>query len=58
MNLDKLFDWIIIVVIGFALNGNLDRLTHWVYRAQAKVIYESRASAWGSPSIFKNNSRK
>lgn len=53
MNLDKLFEWIIIVVIGFALTGNLDKLTQWVYRAQAKVIYESRASAWGNPSIFK-----
>jgi len=52
MNLDKLFEWIIIVVIGFAVTGNLDKFTHWVYHAQAKVIYESRASAWGNPNIF------
>lgn len=53
MNLDKLFEWIIIVVIGFAVTGNLDKLTYWVYQAQAKVIFESRASTWGNPSIFK-----
>lgn len=52
MNLDKLFEWVIVVVIGFALTGNLDKLTYWVYRAQAKVLYQSRSSAWGSPSIF------
>lgn len=52
MNLDKLFEWIIAMVIGFALMGNLDRFTLWVYQAQAKIIYESRASTWGNPSIF------
>lgn len=55
MNLDKLFEWVIIIVIGFALSGHLDSLTRWVYRAQAKLIYESRASGWGSPSAFKQN---
>lgn len=54
MNLDKLFEWVIVIVIGFAFTGNLDKLTRWVYRAQAKLVYESRASNWGSPSIFKN----
>lgn len=52
MNLDKLFEWVIVVVIGFALTDNLYRFTLWVYHAQAKIIYESRASAWGNPSIF------
>jgi hypothetical protein len=58
MNLDKLFECIAIVIIGFAVTGNLDRLTLWVYQAQAKVIYETRASAWGTPSIFKNDPSK
>lgn len=53
MNLDKLFEWTIIVVIGFAVTGNLDKLTYWVYHAQTKVIYESRASTCENPSIFK-----
>ena len=54
MNLDKLFEWVVIIVIGFAMTGNLEKLTQLIYVAQAKVIYESRASSWGSPSIFKN----
>ncbi len=53
MNLDKLFEWVVAIVIGFAVTGNLDTLTRWVYHAQAKLVYESRASNWGSPSIFK-----
>lgn len=58
MNLDKLFDWVIVIVIGFATAGHLDTLTNWVYRAQAKLIYEIRASNWGNPSVFKNNNTK
>ena len=52
MNLDKLFAWIIGVVIAFAAKGQLDVLQAWVWRAQAKVIYESRTSTWGSPRFF------
>ncbi len=58
MNLDKLFDWVIVIVIGFATAGHLDTLTNWVYRAQAKLVYESRASNWGNPSIFKDTNSK
>lgn len=58
MNLDKLFDWVIVIAIGFALTGNLDRLTRWIYVAQAKLVYESRASAWGNPSVFKDTNIK
>lgn len=55
MNLDKLFTWIVGVVIAFAMTGNLDTLQRWILRAQAKVIYESRTSTWGSPRFFSNN---
>ncbi len=53
MNLEKLFTWIIGVVIAYAATGNLDTLQAWVWRAQAKVIYESRTSTWGSPRFFR-----
>ena len=53
MNLDKLFSWIAGVVIACAAVGQLDALQNWVMRAQAKVIYESRTSNWGSPRFFK-----
>jgi hypothetical protein len=53
MNLDKLTSFAISVVLTAALLGNLDRLQLWVIKSQAKLLYESRASAWGSPSVFK-----
>lgn len=52
MNLDKLFAWVIGVVFVFAATGNLNVLQNWVWRAQAKIIYESRASTWGGPRFF------
>ncbi len=52
MNLDKLFAWVLAVVIAFAATGRLDVLQNWVWRAQAKLIYESRTSTWGSPRFF------
>jgi hypothetical protein len=58
MNLDKLFDWAITIVISFAVVGHLDTLTNWVYRAQARLVYESRASNWGNPSIFNDTHTK
>lgn len=55
MNLDKLFSWIAGIVIACAAVGHLDDLQNWVMRAQAKVIYESRSSQWGSPRFFPAN---
>ena len=61
MNLEKLFAWIAGIVLVFTLTGHLDDLQRWIWRAQAKVIYESRASAWGTPNIWgkeKSNSKQ
>ena len=52
MNLDRLFAWAASVVIGFAVTGNLDVLQRWIWRTQAKVIYESRSSQWGAARFF------
>ena len=52
MNLDKFFYWIAGIVIACAAVGHLDDLQNWVWRTQAKVIYESRSSTWGSPKFF------
>lgn len=57
MNLDKLFTWIIGTVIAFAACGQLETLQRWVWRAQAKVVYESRTSTWGSPRFFSPQSQ-
>lgn len=53
MNLEKLFIWITGIVIAFASTGQLDTLQDWIWRSQAKVIFESRSSNWGSPRFFK-----
>lgn len=52
MNLDKLYAWIVSIAIGFAATGNLDVLQRWIWRAQARIIYESRSSQWGSPRFW------
>lgn len=53
MNLGKLADFAIGVVLLAVVMGNVDKLNLWVMKAQAKLIYESRASSWGNPSVFK-----
>jgi hypothetical protein len=40
------------VVLTAAASGNLDKLQMWVWKAQARVIRESRTSNWGSPRFF------
>ncbi len=52
MNLDKMFVWITAVVIALAAAGRLDVLQNWIWRAQAKVIPESRTSTWRSPRFL------
>lgn len=53
MNLGSLFSWITGVVLMLALTGNLDPFHNWVIRSQAMLVYESRASNWGSPRFLK-----
>jgi hypothetical protein len=52
MNFDKIASLAITVVVIAAIAGNLDRLNYWVQVATAKVLWESRASAWGSPHFW------
>lgn len=54
MGLGNLTNLAVSVVLAAALLGNLDRLQLWVIKAQAKLLYESRASSWGNPSVFKS----
>ena len=54
MNLDKLFAWVVGTVIAFSATGQIDILQKWIWKAQDKVIYESRSSQWGSPRLFKS----
>ena len=53
MNLDNLIGIAVSIVISAAAVGRLDSLQRWIWIAQAKVAYESRASNWGSPKFFR-----
>ena len=54
MNFDKLMPYVLGVVLAASAIGRIDDLQKWIWKAQAHVLYESRASNWGSPIIFKD----
>ena len=49
---DEISSFAITVVMMAAVAGNLDRLNNWVQVATTKVLWASRASAWGSPRFW------
>ncbi|MBL7544500.1 MAG: hypothetical protein JNL11_11850 [Bdellovibrionaceae bacterium] len=57
MNLEKLFDLIIGIVIAYAFSGHLKEVQMWVIKAQAKLVYESRTELWGSPKFFQHDKK-
>lgn len=58
MNLDKLISISVAVVIAMSVTMNLNEIQTWIWRAQAKLIYESRTETWGSPRFFPRESDK
>ena len=58
MNLDKLITISVGVVLALSLTMNLDKIQTLVWRAQAKLIYESRTETWGTPRFFPRESDK
>lgn len=56
MNLDKLIAISAGVVLALSITMNLDKLQTLIWRAQAKLIYESRTETWGSPRFFPRES--
>lgn len=55
MNLDRLVDFAITVVLAVALTGNLDKFTRFIQLQTMKLAYESRASNWGRPPMVNAN---
>ena len=51
-NIEKLIPLAVGVVPMAAATGNIDKLQMWIWKAQAKVIQQSRTSNWGSPRFF------
>jgi hypothetical protein len=52
MNFDNLIKSATAIVLAAAMTGHLGDLQLWVWKAQAKLLYESRTSTWGSPHFF------
>lgn len=55
MNLEKIMPFVISIVIAAASVGKIDVFQKWIWKAQATILYEARASNWGSPSIFRKS---
>ena len=58
MNLDKLITISVGVVLALSITMNLYKLQTLIWRAQAKLIYESRTETWGSPRFFPVTSKE
>lgn len=58
MNFDNLISIAVSVVIGAAAVGKIGTLQMWIWKETAKVAYESRASAWGSPRFFNTKTER
>lgn len=52
MSLDRLTQFAVSIVILFAIAGQLPRLTTWVYKAEAHLLWDARTDNWGSPHFF------
>lgn len=57
MSLERVMSWIFGVVFAFALAGKLDVLQRWIWVSEAKILYASRTSTWGSPDIFQTHKK-
>ncbi len=55
MNLNKLVILSAGIVLALSATMNLNQLQTWIWRAQARLIYESRTENWGSPKILRND---
>lgn len=58
MNLSNLIQWSLGVVLGMAAIHHLDDFHKGIIKAQAKLIYESRTSSWGSSNFLKGTNAK
>lgn len=59
MSLGNLIFWSASVITALAGVHNIDSIQRAIWKAQARIIYESRTETWGSPKFLKNdNSRQ
>lgn len=52
MGLDKLAIWSFGIITALAGVYNIDTIHREIIKAQARILFESRTEAWGSPRFF------
>ena len=52
MSLGNLIQWCVGVIIAWSAVAHIDDIQRNILKAQAVLLYESRASNWGSPRFF------
>lgn len=52
MNLSNLILWCASIIIAWAGVEHIDEIQRSILKAQARLLYESRASNWGSPKFL------
>jgi len=53
MNLGNLIFWSASIITALAGIHNIDSIQQAIWKAQARLIYESRTETWGSPQFLK-----
>jgi hypothetical protein len=57
MNLNSLVQFCVGVVIAWCAVTHIDDIRRSIFRAQAVLMYDSRASSWGSSDCFKQEKK-
>ncbi|WP_413575557.1 hypothetical protein ACLVWU_14545 [Bdellovibrio sp. HCB290] len=52
MNLTNLIFWSLSIITVLAGVHGIDAIQRVIWRAQVKIIYESRTERWGSPNFL------
>ncbi|MGZ3747597.1 MAG: hypothetical protein ACXWRE_09505 [Pseudobdellovibrionaceae bacterium] len=55
MSLSNLIFWSAAIITALAGASNIDSIQEGIWKAQAKLIYESRTEKWGTPKFFNRN---
>lgn len=57
MNFTNLIFWTATIITGLAGTYNIEAIQESIWRAQARLVYESRTESWGSPKFFRGGQR-
>lgn len=58
MNFTNLIFWSVTIISGVAGTYNIGTIQTVIWKAQAKLVYESRTATWGSPRFFQKIPRR